>query len=65
MEKKKIGLWSLVFMNVLVLYGIRWIVKFIVLSFGLGLGVIFMWLLFLFIYFVLGVLICVELVFIY
>ncbi|HGS9000980.1 TPA: amino acid permease, partial [Clostridioides difficile] len=51
MEKKKIGLWSLVFMNVSALYGIRWIAKSTASSFGLGLGAIPMWLLFSFIYF--------------
>ena len=61
MEKKKIGLWSLVFMNVSALYGIRWIAKSTASSFGLGLGAIPMWLLFSFIYFVPGALICAEL----
>lgn len=61
MEKKKIGLWSLVFMNVSALYGIRWIAKSTASSFGLGLGAIPMWLLFSFIYFIPGALICAEL----
>jgi glutamate:GABA antiporter len=61
MEKKKIGLWSLVFMNVSALYGIRWIAKSTASSFGLGLGAIPMWILFAFIFFVPGALICAEL----
>lgn len=63
--KKKIGFWDLVFMNILVLFGIRWIVKFIVFSFGLGFGFILVWLLFVFIFFVFVLFICVELVVIY
>ena len=48
-------------MNVSALYGIRWIAKSTASSFGLGLGAIPMWLLFSFIYFVPGALICAEL----
>ncbi|RDY28234.1 amino acid permease [Romboutsia weinsteinii] len=61
MEKKKIGLWSLVFMNVSAMFGIRWIAKSTASSFGLGLGAIPMWVLFTFIFFVPGALICAEL----
>lgn len=59
--KKKIGLKSLVFMNVSALYGIRWIVKSTSESFGLGLGAIPMWFIFAIIYFIPGSLICAEL----
>ncbi len=61
MSKKKIGLSSLIFMNVSALYGIRWIAKSTSSSFGLGLGAIPMWFIFAIIYFIPGALICAEL----
>ncbi|HLR21000.1 MAG TPA: amino acid permease [Tissierellaceae bacterium] len=60
-EKRKIGLWDLVLMNVSALYGIRWIARSTASSFGLGLGAILVWVLFSFIYFVPNALICAEL----
>ncbi|MBU3189919.1 amino acid permease [Clostridium bowmanii] len=59
--KQKIGLWDLVFMNVSALFGIRWIAKSTASNFGLGLGSIPTWILFTFIFFVPGALICAEL----
>lgn len=59
--KKKIGLWDLVFMNVSALFGIRWIAKSTASSFGLGLGSIPTWIIFAFVFFVPGALICAEL----
>lgn len=59
--KRKIGLWDLVFMNVSALFGIRWIAKSTASSFGLGLGAIPTWIVFTFIFFVPGALICAEL----
>lgn len=59
--EKKIGLWDLVFMNVSALFGIRWIAKATASSFGLGLGSIPTWIIFTFIFFVPGALICAEL----
>jgi amino acid transporter len=59
--KKKIGLWDLVFMNVSALFGIRWIARSTASSFGLGLGSIPTWVVFTFIFFVPGALICAEL----
>jgi len=59
--KQKIGLWDLVFMNVSALFGIRWIAKSTASSFGLGLGAIPTWIVFTFIFFVPGALICAEL----
>lgn len=61
MSKKKIGLSSLIFMNVSALYGIRWIAKSTSSSFGLGLGAIPMWFIFAILYFIPGALICAEL----
>ena len=61
MNSKKIGLWDLVFMDVSALFGIRWIAKSTVSSFGLGLGAIPSWVLFSFIFFVPCALICAEL----
>lgn len=61
MEKKKIGLQSLIFMNVSALYGIRWIAKSTSSSFGLGIGAIPMWFIFAIVYFIPGALICAEL----
>ncbi len=61
MSKKKIGLSSLIFMNVSALYGIRWIAKSTSASFGLGLGAIPMWFIFAILYFIPGALICAEL----
>lgn len=58
---KKIGLWDLIFMNVSALFGIRWIAKATASSFGLGLGSIPTWIIFTFIFFVPGALICAEL----
>lgn len=59
--KQKIGLWDLVFMNVSALFGIRWIAKSTASTFGLGLGAIPTWIVFTFIFFVPGALICAEL----
>lgn len=59
--EKKIGLKSLVFMNVSALYGIRWIAKSTSNSFGLGLGAIPTWFIFAIVYFIPGSLICAEL----
>lgn len=59
--EKKIGLKSLIFMNVSALYGIRWIAKSTSNSFGLGLGAIPAWLVFAIVYFIPGSLICAEL----
>lgn len=59
--KKKIRFWDLVFMNVSALFGIRWIAKSTAESFGLGLGAIPTWIIFAFIFFVPGALICAEL----
>lgn len=59
--EKKIGLKSLIFMNVSALYGIRWIAKSTSNSFGLGLGAIPAWFIFAVIYFIPGSLICAEL----
>ncbi|HMM19363.1 MAG TPA: amino acid permease [Selenomonadales bacterium] len=59
--KQKIGLWDLVLMNVIALFGIRWIAKSTADSFGLGLGAIPMWILFAFIFFIPAALICAEL----
>ncbi len=58
---KKIGFWELVLMNVSALYGIRWIAKSTSDSFGLGLGAIPMWVLFMFLFFVPQALMCAEL----
>lgn len=59
--EKKIGLKSLIFMNVSALYGIRWIAKSTSNSFGLGLGAIPTWFVFSILYFIPGALICAEL----
>lgn len=59
--QKKIRFWDLVFMNVSALFGIRWIAKSTAESFGLGLGAIPTWVVFAFIFFVPGALICAEL----
>lgn len=59
--EKKIGLKSLIFMNVSALYGIRWIAKSTSNSFGLGLGAIPTWFVFAIVYFIPGSLICAEL----
>lgn len=59
--EKKIGLKSLIFMNVSALYGIRWISKSTSNSFGLGLGAIPTWFVFALVYFIPGSLICAEL----
>lgn len=61
MSKNKIGLRSLIFMNVSALYGIRWIAKSTSSSFGLGLGAIPLWFIFAILYFIPGALICAEL----
>ena len=46
MKEKSITFWELVLMNVSALYGIRWIAKSTSDSFGLGLGAIPMWIIF-------------------
>lgn len=61
MGEKKIKFWELVLMNVSALYGIRWIAKSTSDSFGLGLGAIPMWVIFMFIFFVPQALMCAEL----
>ncbi len=48
-------------MNVIALFGIRWIAKSTASSFGLGLGAIPTWIVFVFIFFVPSALICAEL----
>lgn len=60
-NRKKIGFWELVLMNVSALYGIRWIAKSTSDSFGLGLGAIPMWVVFMFLFFVPQALMCAEL----
>ncbi|MGN1141868.1 MAG: APC family permease [Oliverpabstia sp.] len=61
MGTKKIKFWELVLMNVSALYGIRWIAKSTSDSFGLGLGAIPMWIIFMIIFFVPQALMCAEL----
>lgn len=58
---KKIGFWELVLMNISALYGIRWIAKSTSDSFGLGLGAIPCWIIFMFLFFVPQALMCAEL----
>lgn len=58
---KKISFWELVLMNVSALYGIRWIAKSVSDSFGLGLGAIPMWVIFMFVFFLPQALMCAEL----
>ena len=61
MKEKSITFWELVLMNVSALYGIRWIAKSTSDSFGLGLGAIPMWIIFMLIFFVPQALMCAEL----
>jgi amino acid transporter len=61
MGKKKIRFWELVLMNVSALYGIRWIAKSTSDSFGLGLGAIPMWIIFMLVFFIPQALMCAEL----
>lgn len=61
MGTKKIKFWELVLMNVSALYGIRWIAKSTSDSFGLGLGAIPMWIVFMMVFFVPQALMCAEL----
>lgn len=58
---KKISFKELVLMNVSALYGIRWIAKSTSDSFGLGLGAIPMWVIFMLIFFIPQALMCAEL----
>lgn len=58
---KKIGFLELVLMNISALYGIRWIAKSTSESFGLGLGAIPSWVIFMFLFFVPQALMCAEL----
>ena len=58
---KRITFGELVFMNISALYGIRWIAKSTSDSFGLGLGAIPTWVIFMFIFFVPQALMCAEL----
>lgn len=61
LKEKSITFWELVLMNVSALYGIRWIAKSTSDSFGLGLGAIPMWIIFMLIFFVPQALMCAEL----
>lgn len=58
---KKIRFTELVLMNISALYGIRWIAKSTSESFGLGLGAIPAWVIFMFLFFVPQALMCAEL----
>ncbi len=58
---KKINFGELILFNVSALYGIRWIAKSTSDSFGLGLGAIPCWVLFMFLFFVPQALMCAEL----
>ena len=58
---KKISFRELVLMNVSALYGIRWIAKSTSDSFGLGLGAIPMWVIFMLVFFIPQALMCAEL----
>ncbi len=58
---KRITFGELIFMNISALYGIRWIAKSTSDSFGLGLGAIPTWVIFMFVFFVPQALMCAEL----
>ncbi len=58
---KKISFRELVLMNVSALYGIRWIARSTSDSFGLGLGAIPMWVIFMLVFFIPQALMCAEL----
>ena len=58
---KKISFPELVLMNISALYGIRWIAKSTSESFGLGLGAIPAWAVFMVIFFIPQALMCAEL----
>lgn len=58
---KKIKFWELVLMNMSALYGIRWIARSTSDSFGLGLGAIVIWVVFMFIFFIPQAFMCGEL----
>lgn len=61
MTKSKISFKELVFMNISALYGIRWIAKSTSASFGLGLGAIPSWAVFMVLFFIPQAFMCAEL----
>lgn len=61
MNKAKISFKELVFMNISALYGIRWIAKSTSASFGLGLGAIPSWAIFMVLFFIPQAFMCAEL----
>ena len=61
MSKSKISYKELVLMNISALYGIRWIAKSTSSSFGLGLGAIPSWIIFMILFFIPQAFMCAEL----